>query len=93
MPFDDDNNDDHGGGPGDPSHNREHLSMVANACIEMAALNSETNNLCARCVRNMIIGRLLVSEFESIRPEMRAAAAEKYRGLMNQLLDSLAKMA
>jgi hypothetical protein len=90
MPFDEDPS--HGDGPNDPRHNREHLSLVAGACVEMATLNAKANDLCERCVRNIIIGRLLISEFESIRPEKRAAAAEHYRGLMNQLLDSLAKL-
>lgn len=90
MPFDED--PDHGDGPNDPRHNREHLSLVVSACVEMASINAKANDLCERCVRNMIIGRLLIAEFETIKPEKRAVAADTYRRMMNGLLDSLAKM-
>lgn len=90
MPFDDE--DSGHGGPGDPRHDKAGIGMVAAACVEMAEINAEANGLCFRCVRNTIVGRLIIRDIETMKPERRAQAIESYRGLLNSLLDGLAKM-
>jgi hypothetical protein len=82
MPFDVDPNH---GGPDDPAHNRDALRAVAGACVEMAAINAKANGLCLRCVRNMIIGRLIIAEMLDVPPSDRKEAVERYRAMLNNL--------
>ena len=87
MAFDFTNN--HGGGEGDPKHDREGLNCVSAAIISMIDVNAEVNGLCPQCLASVVVFKTIFRHLKSAPVEDREGLLEYYRNGLVLLGESL----